>query len=72
MFYTLAGSEISVATTKADSAQLAAMYCLSVQFAKVGEKIMEEQYGYYISEQLTLPAKMQKTLKDRERIQLFC
>ena len=64
VFYTLAGPEISVATTKAYSAQLAAMYCLAVQFAKVREKITEEQYSYYISELLTLPEKMQKTLED--------
>lgn len=69
--YTLAGPEISVATTKAYSAQLAAMYCLAVQFAKVREKITEEQYSYYISELLTLPEKMQKTLEDKERIQWF-
>ena len=68
---TLAGPEISVATTKAYSAQLAAMYCLAVQFAKVREKITEEQYSYYISELLTLPEKMQKTLEDKERIQWF-
>ena len=61
VFYTLAGPEISVATTKAYSAQLAAMYCLAVQFAKVREKITEEQYSYYISELLTIPEKMQKS-----------
>ena len=61
VFYTLAGPEISVATTKAYSAQLAAMYCLAVQFAKFREKIIEEQYSYYISELLTIPEKMQKT-----------
>ena len=71
VFYTLAGPEISVATTKAYSAQLAAMYCLAVQFAKVRGKITEEQYSYYISELQTLPAKMQKTLEDKERIQWF-
>ena len=71
VFYTLAGPEISVATTKAYSAQLAAMYCLAVQFAKVREKITEEQYSYYIAELLTLPEKMQKTLEDKERIQWF-
>ena len=38
VFYTLAGPEISVATTKAYSAQLAAMYCLAVQFAKRSEE----------------------------------
>lgn len=58
VFYTLAGPEISIATTKAYSAQLAAMYCLAVEFAKVREKITEEQYSYYISELLTIPEKM--------------
>ena len=71
VFYTLAGPEISVATTKSYSAQLAAVYCLAVQFAKVREKITEEQYSYYISELLTLPEKMQKVLEDKERIQWF-
>ena len=47
------------------------MYCLAVQFAKVREKITEEQYSYYISELLTLPEEMQKTLEDKERIQWF-
>ena len=71
VFYTLAGPEISVATTKAYSAQLAAMYCLALQFAKVREKITEEQYSYDISELLTIPEKMQKILEDKERIQWF-
>ena len=71
VFYTLTGPEISVATTKAYSAQLAAMYCMAVQFAKVRGKITEEQYSYYISELLTLPEKMQKALEDKERIQWF-
>ena len=47
------------------------MYCLAVQFAKVRGKISEEQYGYYISEMLTIPDKMQKVLEDKERIQWF-
>ena len=71
VFYTLAGPEISVATTKAYSAQLAAMYRLAVQFAKVRGKITEEQYGYYIAELLTIPEKVQKILEDKERLQWF-
>ena len=35
VFYTLAGPEISVATTKAYSTQLIAAYALAIQFAKV-------------------------------------
>ena len=64
-------TEISVATTKAYSAQLAAMYCLAVQFARVREKITEEQYSFYISELLSIPEKMEKVLEDKERIQWF-
>lgn len=71
VFYTLAGPEISVATTKAYSAQLVAMYCLAVQFARVRNSITEEQYGNYISELLTIPDKIQKILQDKERLQWF-
>ena len=71
VFYTLAGPEISVATTKAYSAQLIAAYVLSVQFALVREKITEEQYTGYIQELQTLPAKMQRILDDKERLQWF-
>mgnify|MGYP002711963265 FL=1 len=71
VFYTLAGPEISVATTKAYSAQLAAMYCLAVQFAKIKGKITQEQYTDYISELKTIPDKIQKILEDKERIQWF-
>ena len=45
------------------------MTTLAVQFTKVRGKITEKQYSYYISELLTLPEKMQKTLEDKERIQ---
>ena len=71
VFYTLAGPEISVATTKAYSAQIAAMYCLAVQFAKDRGVIDEEKYRYYIHELLTLPEKIDKILEDKERIQWF-
>ena len=71
VFYTLAGPEISVATTKAYSAQIAAMYCVAVQFAKDRGVIDEEKYRYYIHELLTLPEKIDKILEDKERIQWF-
>lgn len=71
VFYTLAGPEISVATTKAYSAQLAAMYCLAVQFARVRNTITEDQYAGYIIELLAIPDKIQKILQDKERIQRF-
>ena len=71
VFYTLAGPEISVATTKAYSAQLAAAYCLAVEFARVRETINQEQYSRYLEELQSLPAKMEKILEDKGRIQWF-
>ena len=71
VFYTLAGPEISVATTKAYSTQLIAAYTLAIQFAKVRGEITEEQYTGYIKELQTLPDKIRKILEDKERIQWF-
>ena len=71
VFYTLAGPEISVATTKAYSAQLIATYALAIQFAKVRGQITEEQYTGYIEELQTIPDKISKIIADKERIQWF-
>ena len=71
VFYTLAGPEISVATTKAYSAQFVAMYCLAVKFAKVRGNIADDKYDYYIDELLSIPEKIEKILEDKERIQWF-
>ena len=71
VFYTMAGPEISVATTKAYSAQLIAGYLLSVEFARVRGTITEEQYQGYIAEMQTLPEKIDKIIEDKERIQWF-
>ena len=71
IFYTLAGPEISVATTKAYSTQLIAAYVLAVQFAKIREQITEEQYTGYIEDLKTLPEKVQRIIDDKERIQWF-
>ena len=71
VFYTLAGPEISVATTKAYSTQLMAVYILALKFGLVREKITEEQYGKYIAELSSIPDKIQKILEDKERLQWF-
>ena len=71
ILYTYAGPEISVATTKAYSTQLIAMYLLAVQAAKVKGIIDEKRYEGLLEEMGTLPDKIQKTLDDKERIQWF-
>ena len=71
VLYTLAGPEISVATTKAYSAQLAAVYCLAVALAKERNTITEVQVQQYISEITAISDKIEETLRNKERIQWF-
>lgn len=71
VLYTLAGPEISVATTKAYSTQLIAAYAFGVQLGWVREEISEEQYSRYIGELQKIPEKIQKLLEDKERLQWF-
>ena len=71
VFYTLAGPEISVATTKAYSTQLIASYVLALQFAKVRGEITEEQCDAYVKELQTIPEKIEKIIEDKERLQWF-
>ena len=71
VFYTMAGPEIAVATTKAYSAQLAAGYLLAVKFARVRGTIDDEKYAGYIKEIDALPDKIAKALEDKERLQWF-
>lgn len=71
VFYTLAGPEIAVATTKAYSAQLIAGYCLAVQFARVRNQMDDAAYESAIAELDSIPDKIQKILEDKERIQWF-
>jgi len=71
VLYTLAGPEIAVATTKAYSSQLAAMYCVAVQLAFSRDRIDEAEYKRLIEEMLALPAKIERVLEDKERIQWF-
>ena len=71
VLYTYAGPEIAVATTKAYSTQLIAMYLLAVQAGHVQGCMDEEQYVSYIREIGQLPDQIQKVLDDKERIQWF-
>ncbi len=71
VFYTLAGPEIAVATTKAYSAQLIAIYALAIQLGKYRGTIQQDEYDTLIEEMQTLPKKMESVLSDKERIQWF-
>lgn len=71
VFYTLAGPEIAVATTKAYSTQLIASYIISIEFARVRGMIDEDRAAELIAELQTIPDKIEKLLEDKERIQWF-
>lgn len=71
VMYTWAGPEISVATTKAYSAQLAAFYLLALKFGRVRKTISDSDYEAYISDLQKLPEQMEEILKDRQPIQRF-
>ncbi|MBQ6634226.1 MAG: glutamine--fructose-6-phosphate transaminase (isomerizing) [Ruminococcus sp.] len=71
VFYTLAGPEISVATTKAYGTQLVAAYLLALEFARARDEITAEKYAGLIAEINTIPEKIEKILEDKERIQWF-
>ena len=71
VLYTLAGPEIAVATTKAYSAQLAAMYTLAIALADVRGKLDAARYAAYVRELSELPDKMERAFENKERIQWF-
>lgn len=71
VFYTLAGPEISVATTKAYSTQLVASYLLALQFAKARNEIAEDAYNALLAEIYKIPDKVARILEDQERIQWY-
>lgn len=71
VMYTWAGPEIAVATTKAYSAQLIALYLLAVKFAKVRGQLGDKEYASMIKDLKAIPAQIQMLLANREDIQRF-
>ncbi|MBQ9564050.1 MAG: glutamine--fructose-6-phosphate transaminase (isomerizing) [Synergistaceae bacterium] len=68
VFYTLAGPEIAVATTKAYSAQLVAGYLLALQLARARGTLEDERIRALLAELETLPRKIDAVLDDKERV----
>ena len=68
VFYTQAGSEIAVATTKAYSCQLAAGYIFSLLLAKAKGKISKEETRSLTEELFLLPGKIQQCLSFDQEI----
>ena len=71
VLYTCAGPEISVATTKAYSAQLIICYLLALEIARGQARLNAEEYEKKIQALQEVPEKIQKILDDKERVQWF-
>lgn len=69
--YTWAGPEIAVATTKAYSSQLIALYLLAMKFAEVRGVIGKEELHGYIEDLKKLPDQVEMLLNNKNRIQKF-
>ena len=71
VMYTWAGPEIAVATTKAYSTQLAALYLVAVHMAEVRGQITKERREELIAAMLALPDQIERVLSDKERVQWY-
>ena len=71
VMYTWAGPEIAVATTKAYSAQLIALYLLAMKFANIRGILPDEDLSQMLEELRALPSQVEMLLNNKERIQRF-
>lgn len=71
VLYTLAGPEIAVATTKAYSTQLSAMYLLGLSLAKANGKLSQEDEKEYTNALTKLPEQISAMIDQKEKIQYY-
>ncbi len=71
VMYTWAGPEIAVATTKAYSAQLIALYLLAIKFGRVRGKIDDAAYASILGDLRCLPDQIELLLNNKNKIQRF-
>ena len=71
VMYTWAGPEIAVATTKAYSSQLIALYLLAMKFAHVRGKIDKKELMQMVSDLKKLPDQVELLLNNKNKIQKF-
>lgn len=69
VLYTWAGPEISVATTKAYSAQLAALYLIAGRLAYARGKMNEEEQHAFCAQLQALPEMLEKMLECKQTMQ---
>lgn len=71
ILYTYAGPEISVASTKAYTTQLIAMYIMALYLGRLNEKLSVSEYRAIRDELLMIPEKVEQLLEEKEELQKF-
>ncbi len=71
VMYTWAGPEIAVATTKAYSAQLIALYLLAMKFAYERGQMKDEVLQEMLEDLKALPSQVEMLLNNKSKIQRF-
>lgn len=71
VFYTWAGPEIAVASTKAYITMLVAMYTIGLYLARSNGRMSVEEYRIVRDELLAMPEKVEKVLEYKEEVQKF-
>lgn len=71
VMYTWAGPEIAVATTKAYSAQLIALYLLAMKMAQAKKTISDEELVEMIEDLKKIPDQIELLLGNKEKLQRF-
>jgi glutamine---fructose-6-phosphate transaminase (isomerizing) len=67
VIYTLAGPEISIASTKAFTAQMSALFLFALYLGQARETVSKDIRGHYIRELLDLPDKLQTLLNSADQ-----
>ncbi len=69
VFYTWAGPEIAVASTKAYTTQLVCMYLIGLYMGRQKGTLQEDTYRKYIDELLAVPEKIETVLRQEHEIE---
>lgn len=68
VFYTWAGPEIAVASTKAYTTQLVCLYLIAIYFARLRGTVEAEFYDDFISELVAMPGRLEEVLEQDQYI----
>jgi glucosamine--fructose-6-phosphate aminotransferase (isomerizing) len=68
VFYTRSGPEIGVASTKAFTSQLTALYLFSIAIARAKGAVKAKEAGALLNELISLPEKVEQSLKQNNAV----